>query len=451
MTKLHNNDILHLLGGQPHMSGSELTLRLGISPATLSRRLRLLGEELLRQGVTKNTRYALQRTLRGRRDRLPVYAIDTEGVGRMIGTLALTQPHGSLFVSHAPFPWPVVDPLMAQGWWDGLPYPLYDMRPRGFLGRDFARQHAAALEAPDDPERWTDDDIVYALSRVGHDMPGDWIIGEVAYRQFLEQQQSEEHFIEEDEVTTRYDELAVQALAGGNVGSSAAGEFPKFTAARQVDGRPEHVIVKFSGADGSPAVQRWSDLLVCEHLALVTINDSLKLPVPPSRVYEAAGRHFLEVVRFDRHGRHGRSPVCTLESLNYALVARGEATWPQAAQALSQRRFLPKGEIERIRLLWWFGKLIANTDMHHGNLAFYPGLRLTPVYDMLPMLFAPQRGGEVPERDFKPEPPLPEERETWHDAAQAAAVFWKRCADDARISDDFRRRCAHHATLLDAR
>jgi hypothetical protein len=51
---------------------------------------------------------------------------------------------------------------------------------------------------------------------------------------------------------------------------SAAGH-PKFTASRrQSDGCRFEAIVKFSGADGSAAVQRWSDLLVCEHLALLT-------------------------------------------------------------------------------------------------------------------------------------------------------------------------------------
>ena len=451
MTKLRNNDLLRLLGSRPQVSGKELTQSLGISRATLSRGLRQFGEELLRQGGTKNIRYALKRPLRGRIDGLPVYTIDPEGVGQMIGTLTLTQPYGSLFDGSSPFPWPVDGPLMAQGWWDGLPYPVYDMRPRGFLGRNFARHHASALEVSTNPEKWNDDDIAYVISREGYDMPGNWIIGNAAYRRFLDQQTSDEHFIDDEEVSTRYPILASQALAEGQAGSSAAGEFTKFITARSIDGRPEHVIVKFSRADDSAAARRWSDLLVCEHLALTTLNKNLKLPVPRSRIYESSGRCFLEVVRFDRHGRHGRSPVCTLESLNNSLVGRGESSWPEVAQILAKRGFLMQGEVERIRLLWWFGKLIGNTDMHHGNVAFLPGLTLAPAYDMLPMMFAPQLGGEVPEREFKPELPLPGDRETWNNVAQAAAVFWRCCADDTRISDDFRRHCAHHATTLDTR
>jgi hypothetical protein len=47
--------------------------------------------------------------------------------------------------------------------------------------------------------------------------------------------------------------------------------------------------------------------------------------------------------------------------------------------------------------LWAFGQLIGNTDMHNGNLSFMSEencpLELSPVYDMLPMTFAPTSGG----------------------------------------------------------
>jgi len=42
-------------------------------------------------------------------------------------------------------------------------------------------------------------------------------------------------------------------------------------------------------------------------------------------------------------------------------------------------------------------RLIANTDMHLGNLTFHVEgtFRLAPAYDMLPMAYAPLPGGEV--------------------------------------------------------
>ena len=68
---------------------------------------------------------------------------------------------------------------------------------------------------------------------------------------------------------------------------------------------------------------------------------------------------------------------------------------------------------EQCATLWHFGQLIANEDMHEGNLSFQPalpgevGLRLAPVYDMLPMMYAPARGVEIAPREFTPPLPLP--------------------------------------------
>jgi hypothetical protein len=59
----------------------------------------------------------------------------------------------------------------------------------------------------------------------------------------------------------RYGELAQAALAGERIGSSAAGEQPKFTACvADADGSQRHVIVKFSEpVDGNPAARHWHD------------------------------------------------------------------------------------------------------------------------------------------------------------------------------------------------
>lgn len=83
--------------------------------------------------------------------------------------------------------------------------------------------------------------------------------------------------------------------------------------------------------------------------------------------------------------------------------------------------------------------------MHEGNLAFLPGpdspLTLAPVYDMLPMHYAPVRGVELPGREFIPALPLPAERACWLDAAAAAIAFWDGAADDERVSAGFRAVC----------
>lgn len=88
--------------------------------------------------------------------------------------------------------------------------------------------------------------------------------------------------------------------------------------------------------------------------------------------------------------------------------------------------------------------------MHEGNLSFLPGLRVAPAYDMLPMLYAPIRGVELPQRSFEPSLALPAERERWHVAATAAEFFWDQASRDSRISKQFRATCADNARHVTA-
>jgi hypothetical protein len=424
-----------------------LAATLGVSQATLSRALRALGSELVVRGAGRRTRYALRRPVRGNAAPVPLYAIDAEGRGAQIAELDCTAPVGSALRFQAAFPWPLPG-AMRDGWFDGLPYPIVDMRPQGFLGRGFARQHARLLGVPEDPETWNDDDVVHALATAGADQPGDLILGEPAYRQFLEATRpSAVRYLADADLEAEYPHRAAQALSAGLGGSSVAGEFPKFTAARRFEAGPVHVIVKFSGADDSPAVRRWADLLVCEHLAAEILRERLDVPAARSRILRFAGRTFLEVERFDRQGARGRSPACTLESLNAALLG-APLPWPKVAARLRDQGLLAEADAQAIVRLHWFGRLIANTDMHDGNLAFRPGLALAPAYDMLPMLYAPARGGELPERRYDPPLPLPNEAVAWRTAAEAARAFWLRGAGDGRIGEPFRRTCEENSRAL---
>jgi hypothetical protein len=88
--------------------------------------------------------------------------------------------------------------------------------------------------------------------------------------------------------------------------------------------------------------------------------------------------------------------------------------------------------------------------MHIGNLSFRPQgtLSLAPTYDMLPTLYAPLPGGEVPARSFEPALPLPPQRRTWTAACSAAVAFWTRACRDVRISEGLRRLCLANAQRL---
>lgn len=448
MTKINTDALTKILRANPRVGGAELCARLGgISRATLTRALKGFGASVISAGGSRRTRYALRRPLRGNAAPIPLYRIDEHGQGHEIGLLSLTYPEGSCLAYQAGFPWPL-DKDMADGWFEGLPYPIVDMRPQGFLGKNFARNHAIDLNVPDNPDNWTDDDVLHVLSLLGHDQPGDLILGEAAYRRFLERmRKGDARFISDAQVAEYYPRLADIAMSHGEAGSSAGGEFPKFTASRLLNQRKADVIVKFSGADNSPAVRRWADLLICEYLASTVMANALQVPVAESGIYQYAGRTFLEVVRFDRHGDFGRSPVCTIGSLNAALLG-GNADWPKTAQAFQEKGWLPAEDVTRVTLIWWFGRLIGNTDMHEGNLAFRPGLALAPAYDMLPMMYAPASGGEVPVKTYSPALPLPAEAMIWKQSASAAVQFWETCSEDARISPDFRRTCADNGRIL---
>ena len=228
-------------------------------------------------------------------------------------------------------------------------------------------------------------------------------------------------------------------------------KFAKFTALRTLHGAPTHVLVKFSGSDPSEGTQRWSDLLICEHLAAETIATVPGLSAAQTSILQAGSRTFLQAVRFDRHGIRGRSALCSWAALNYGWFGLAGRPWPEGGARLFQRELIDRDTLQSVTRLWHFGQLIGNNDMHDGNLSFQPRisnsrieLSVAPVYDMLPMLYAPQRGVELAPVTFAPRLPLPAEREAWQQVAAAADRFWSQAAEDARISAPFRVICAEN-------
>lgn len=435
------------------VAASELARELGISGPSMHRMLHELGGTLVAAGHARRARYALRRSIRGARGPWPVFEVDPTGRAEQVAELSPIAPQ-SCWMSLAGSAWPVSDESR-DGWWGSLPYPLYDMRPQGYMGRQLARAEHRTLEVSPNPDEWGDDDVLHVIGRVGSDLSGSLIVGEAAYERWLANKMSLPQPLVAQALPDAYRQLAEAAVAAGVPGSSAAGEFPKFAARREHAGaRTPHVLVKFSGAEVSAAVQRWSDLLVAEHLALACAAALPGVEVAATRIVQHAGRTFVEVERFDRHGDFGRSPLCSLGTVNAALLGDSLTDWVLLARRLAAAGWLHGDDVQRIERLWWYGRLIANSDMHLGNLSFRPvqpgSLRLAPAYDMLPMLYAPLPGGEVPVREYAPALPLPPQRSLWLQAAAAALAFWRRAAGDARISASFRSLCAANAGALAA-
>jgi hypothetical protein len=109
--------------------------------------------------------------------------------------------------------------------------------------------------------------------------------------------------------------------------------------------------------------------------------------------------------------------------------------------------------METTRLIHTFGGLIANTDRHFGNLALfdrYDGqFCLAPVYDMLPMLFAPQND-VITTRVFEPVDPTAETMTVYRRARELAERYWALISTDIRISRDFQLIAATCAKTLAA-
>lgn len=438
-----------LLRRQPGAKATELAALAGVSQPTLSRMLKELAGEVLALGRGPRRRYYGRRSLRGLAGSFPVYAVDRAGRAAQVGTLELVAPEGSV-LDVAAMGWPV-DEEFRDGHWPGLPYPLQDMRPQGFLGRSFARHVAAGLGVSDNPRDWTDDDVLHILTQRGVDTVGNLIVGDAALQRWLTAKSEAPALIAQAEIEATYAQRADQASALGAVGSSAAGEFPKFTALRALTGSDTpHVIVKFSGTETTGTVRRWADLLCCEHLALEQARRLPGVPSARSRLLQVQGRTMLEAERFDRHGLYGRSALCSLETLDAAMLARTGEDWGAIAAALREQGWITEDTARQIRLVWTYGRLIGNTDMHKGNLSFVPGLpmAMAPVYDMLPMMYAPLGGGELPRVKYAPGLPTPGEREVWLQAADAATAFWAGAAQDERISAEFRAICADNRQAL---
>ncbi len=449
-----NNNARALLDRELRIRGvsDALTLAkaLGVSNPTILRIIQERSEDVIRIGTTKRARYALRRSLRGKSAPIPIYKIDRFGKGSLLTYMELASAEGAILDVKA-MGWPTA--IDTTSWWDGLPYPFADMRPQGFLGRSLAKQIYQTYQVSDNPEQWSDDDVIHVLTSLGSDMPGNLVIGDTAYKGYLQTVVNPITPITEEQIPVKYPELARNATQYGVGGSSAGGEFPKFTAKRALSlASNPYVIVKFSGADDSPAVRRWSDLLVCEHLALEVIRASNKLCAPFSRIIQAEGRTFLEVERFDRIGEHGRIGTSSLASLDNSFVGMGNGSWVDAAYKLTQAKVIPTSLLDEIAVFWWYGKLIANTDMHFGNLTFLieAQVSLSPAYDMLPMLYAPLAGGEVPERIFQPALPMPQEENAWHCAFEMAVKFWQVTSTDTRITQGFRTICETNLAALNA-
>lgn len=392
---------------------------LGITRPTLARALASMPGEIVTLGAARSTRYTLRDNFRGLPD-MPVYRVNATGQIEPIGQLIPVRPDGFVMVAF--------DGTATHH--DGLPWWLTDMRPQGFLGRAYARQHATGLGLPADVRRWSDTDALRALLLNGGDAVGNLLLGDRARDRFVNAPTPKVVGSQD------YPRLAAEALNVGETWSSAGGEQPKFCTYTENG----HVLVKFSVDDDNAIASRWRDLLLAEHLALETLTAGA-VPAALSRVVDTEAQRFLELERFDRVGTHGRHAVLSLASLDGEFVGNATAPWPVVTLELARQKVITAQAHAGVTLLYAFGTLIGNTDMHAGNLSFVSDrgrpYELSPAYDMLPMTFSPTAGGVV--RDTLSTAYLHPsvDGETWRTARALAQTYLIRLSDDTRFSAAF--------------
>lgn len=424
-TSLHADAIRLHLSGEP-LSARQLADGLAVSQPTISRALTGLGDEVV-WIAGRPVQYALRDAARGLPD-IRIYRVDADGRIRPLGALipvrsegfVMRQENGKSLHSY------------------GLPWWLFDMRPQGYLGRAYAARHGAALGLPEHVKLWSDTHVLQALLAHGHDLVGNLLLGDIARDRFLATPIPEP--ITEERKAEEYARLAIEAARGERPGSSAGGEQPKFTAYVTTPDRPRHVIVKFSELEESSVSERWRDLLLAEHLALNTLREA-GIPAANTTIVEHGGQSFLEVERFDRIGALGRCALFSLSALDAEFVGAGNGNWPDIAKRLAASGQIRPKAADDASLLWAFGCLIGNSDMHNGNLSFISEhgrpYEIAPAYDMTSMAFAPRTGGGLPDTLSEMALHSSVPNQTWQRAEQLARAFLIRITAAAGFSSRF--------------
>src|SRR4051794_31308600 len=113
-----------------------------------------------------------------------------------------------------------------------------------------------------------------------------------------------------------------------------------------------HVLVKFSPPTHSAVSQRWSDLLVAEHIAHEVLT-AADLPASRSRVERYGDRTYLEVERFDRVKLDGRLGVTSLLAIDAEQYGKLD-NWIDSATRLRDDGRIDSVACELVRLLSTF-------------------------------------------------------------------------------------------------
>jgi len=413
-----------------------LTQRLGISQPVFSRLVQEIKPEILVVGKARRAHYALRRAVPEVGHEVPLFCVNQLGKVIRLGILQAVYPSGFYFHQ---------DDLTT--FFEEIPYFLEDIRPSGFLGRLVPRQHPEHLFSPD-VRLWSGNETLRYLTQFAWNAVGNLLVGDGTLHLFLTEGPSKLTKVKSQRRLQAYNRMAQEALELGDAGSSAGGEQPKFICQGQ-----RQVIVKFSPSLESKLGRRRADLLICEHLSHEVLRKR-GIRSAQSEILIDKDRVYLEVQRFDRTPQGGRIGQLSCRALDYEFVGSGK-TWSDTAKQLHHLGMITAEIQKEVEWLDFFGALIGNTDRHLANLAFeiswetgFTIERVAPVYDMLPMFYAPANESVLDKSP--PVLPLPksEEYDLWQSSCAVALEFWQAVIGDKRLSPAFRSIARDHMDQL---
>lgn len=437
MSELEKSIISSLKAGP--MSAAELARGLRVDATTITRRLGRMGAQVIKTGGGRSTRWYVRRTLPmlPGLEVLPIYRVERSGAAEKMARLHIVYPDDSYLVEYFRVYDAGGEAYAEWNFYESLPWWLSDMRPQGFLGRSFAKRLRAEGEPLEsDPNKWSEDDVLAVLAKFPQDHVGNLLVGDLAYTHWL--QSAQEAAISDQQAGAKAEAIA----RGEHVDSSAKGEQPKFPTTLSEG----ECIVKFSGhvtqTEIDSVANRWADLLQAEALAAAALNAVVADIAAHNRTFCVQGRTLLASKRFDRIPEGGRVRINSFSSLDPEFVGKANGSWPEIADALYQQGIITENAVTQCKVAWAFGQLIANSDMHLGNVSVLNcggrPFELAPIYDMLPMHFSPNSAGDLPSEPyhigFNPSVP----KICWQTAYAAAHDFWSSVLASGVISEHFK-------------
>jgi HipA-like C-terminal domain len=389
-------DLFSVLEKNGPLSAASLGLALGVSQPTISRLISKSALSIARIGNGKNTLYGLLEPILGYSSAQSLHWVTELGAISKFGEL-IHLAGGSLCIE-SEFGRDVFDPKKNN---EPLPWYLSPLLLQGFLGRQRVQEiRTYSPFLPTNSERWNSSQHLYAALSSKVDSRGAVLVGDNAPE--LWQATCAIEGLSTFSIAKHYELLAQNQEFNGLPGkSSADGEQPKFVARVNVQGTSTEYIVKYTNFPlDTPVGQRWHDLLVTEQLASEVLARA-GFEVPTSKLVTEPNRTFLESKRIDRVGACGRRHMISFAQLHQAFIRAPIKHWVDTGKQLHLLKKLDQNTIRTINILYLFGGLIGNNDMHAGNLSvivdepkniWKQKFKLAPCYDMLAMRWAPQMG-----------------------------------------------------------